>query len=143
MALNQMQKANLEKLKLENEGVSAAGRKKEVATDEAVLFISLGGLAGEALNILKGKAVKAFGGRESLKKIRFLAVDSDQISLSLIQRRQDGEGGNLDDGEIFSVYDASMCNILRQGYEGAPEDTQEWLSQTCTGIVINENGAQA
>ena len=141
MSLTRDQKRKLEKLSIDKEGVSFVYKHTDRETTVPTIVISLGGLGGETLNILKGKITKNIGKTET---IHFLAVDTDDSKdLKQICKSDDGFGhGNLERDETLSLFDPAASMLLARGASRAPEDAQEWLNPAFPARIIDSMGAQ-
>ena len=137
MALTAEQRKKLEKLSIENEGLSFV-KKSLKATKVPTIVIGLGGMGCETLNILKGKVKKNLG---NPKNIKFLAVDSDETDL-VNYKKSISEEGHLEDGETLSLYDPGITELLINHGINRPPYTYEWMRKDFPEVRIANNGAQ-
>ena len=137
MALSPDQKQKLAKLSIDNEGISFV-EKSLKGTPLPTIVISLGGLGGETLNILKKKFIKNIGVRPNIK---FLAIDSDEGDLRHIKKSTYKEG-YLDDSETIGLYDPSIAEILLRHGINKPPYINEWMRKDFPEVRIDNAGAQ-
>ena len=137
MALTAEQKKKLEKLSIDNEGLSFV-KKSMKATKVPTVVIGLGGMGCETLNILKKKVIKDLGNPENIK---FLAIDSDESELKKY-KKSTSETGHLEDGETLSLYDSGIVQLLTNHGINRPPFTYEWMREDFPETRIENNGAQ-
>lgn len=139
MPLSAEQKKKLEKLSIQKEGLDFVHRSTR-ATSVPTIIISLGGLGGETLNILKGKFIRNVGTSDH---IYFLAIDSNAaVDLKRFSKSQ-SESGNLEDNEVFSIYESSISNLLMNHGINRPPYTYEWMVKNFPETKLDDKGAQA
>ena len=137
MALTAEQRKKLEKLSINNEGLSFV-EKSMKATPVPTIVIALGGIGCETLNILKGKVIKNLGNPANVK---FLAIDSCEEELDCL-RKSRTENGHLEDGETISLFDPGIASILLNHGRNRPPYTNEWMRRDFPEVRIDNSGAQ-
>ncbi|MCD7884710.1 MAG: tubulin-like doman-containing protein [Lachnospiraceae bacterium] len=131
------QKERLARLSLEKGGVAFVNRGMH-ANPNPTLVVSLGGLGGDTLNMLKGKMLRQLGRPDN---IHFLAIDADAANGLKSIKHSSSEQGYLDDDETFGLYRQGMSQILVDPTK-RPEFTYSWMQNPFPQKVINDNGAQ-
>ena len=80
------------------------------------IVVSLGGLGGQTLNVLKGKFIRQIGGSDH---IYFRMIDTCQTEIDNLKKvKSDGtvnSMGNLEKEEAISLYDPAISHILMPG----------------------------
>ncbi len=137
MALSADQKQKLAKLSIENEGISFV-EKSLAGTPLPTIVISLGGIGGETLNILKQKFLKNIGSKPNIK---FLAIDSDETDLTKLKKSQN-DNGYLEDAETIPLYDPTIAEILLDNGRHRPPYINEWMRKDFPQCRIDNRGAQ-
>ena len=136
--LSNDQKKKLEDLSLRKGGVAFVG-KQAMPTPVPTILISLGGLGGETLNVLKRKVEESIGSQEHFY---WLAVDSDEVTdLKSIQRSK-SEDGYLEDEETMGLFDPSIGGILKGGMVHLPAFAKKWLAPNFPQVQLDGTGAQ-
>ena len=105
------------------------------------IVVSLGGLGGQTLNVLKGKFIRQIGGSDH---IYFRMIDTCQTEIDNLKKvKSDGtvnSMGNLEKEEAISLYDPAISHILMPG--NIPPYIKSWLNSELIGCIFKNNGAQ-
>lgn len=141
MALSASQKEKLKALEVERGGVAFATTRSQVKPNPTIV-ISLGGLGGKTLNILKGKFEKEIG---SSDHVYFRMIDTCENDMnSLCTTNADGTPNNstvanVERVETIALYNTAMANIL---FDPVPAEITRWLNPQLKGTTIDNTGAQ-
>lgn len=141
MALSASQKEKLKALEVERGGVAFASKRSQVKPNPTIV-ISLGGLGGKTLNILKGKFAKEIGTSDH---VYFRMIDTCENDMSsLCTTNADGTPNNntvanVDRVETIALYNTTMTKIL---FDPIPAEITRWLNPQLKGTVIDNTGAQ-
>ncbi|MGN0256629.1 MAG: tubulin-like doman-containing protein [Chordicoccus sp.] len=162
MALTESQKMKLSRLSIARDGLSQYNRAAS-PTSETTVYIGLGGIGCETVNLLKNKTRNSYAS--------FLAVDTDEhLLVRQIRGKADparGEepaAGNASSGnltapavkgevinpnppalsfdETLCLYDQSMSGILLNRQENLPPFVKEWFNSGFPDIRLDSHGAQ-
>lgn len=127
-------KHGMEKIGVRKEGIF---RKRGVGvTKIPTVILSVGGLGGRTLNMLKRKMVHAYGESDH---VWYLAIDTMQKELEDLT--VSGKGGYLAENETILIYDTTIGGILVE--PGAcPPHINQWRQQGKLQKRLNNTGAQ-
>lgn len=140
MALSEARKAKLKELELTRGGVAFVSERSRV-TPTPTIIISLGGLGGRTLNVLKGKFRSKIGESDH---IYFRVIDTDKEDANnLLRYREDGTlsfSGNMEAEEIIELYDDAIAKLLAPA--NCPAYIRNWLNDELLGKKLDDKGAQ-
>lgn len=142
MALSQAKKDKLKELELNKSGVAFVSEKSHVKPNPTII-ISLGGLGGRTVNMLKGKFEKEIG---SSDKVFFRVIDTcvdDTNKISKVKNdgtRNSNPNAYMDSAETITLYEPIIEKLLYK--ESIPQNIKEWLNPSLIGTPLKGDGAQ-
>lgn len=142
MPLTPRQKEKLKELELEKGGVAFASAKS-AATPNPTVVISLGGLGGKTLNVLKGKFKREIGSCDHIffRMIDTSKKDTEELCTTYADGRQNpSKVANLDIGETIALYNSGIAHMLKK--ENLPPTIAEWLNTELIGTELDNTGAR-
>lgn len=126
-------KKALKELSVKGGGSLVKRIKKTVIAESAnVLFIGLGGMGCDTINVLKKNFVNDYADNGQVK---FLAIDSHKDALKDIDI---AHGGFLTKSEQFELYSSDATQLL----VNPPANVRSWLGRDLEPVLIQNDGAQ-
>ena len=130
MALTETQRKNLSKLDvMEGTGIFTNNTKVN-SVDQPTVIISLGGLGGKTLNLLKQQINRRVNKENN--SIKLLAIDSSDADIKKLI-----DYGNLTKDETLSLYESSIP-AMTASPEAIPAYIRKWLRSDHMPVLNGE-----
>ena len=142
MPLSNSQKQKLHELELNRGGVAFV-QQRSIAKPNPTIILSLGGLGGKTINMLKGKFKSEIG---ECDHIYFRMIDTDKKDTDQLCRiMSNGEvnplsGAYMETQECINLYDPQIHKLLLD--ENIPQHISDWLNPALKGTLLDNNGAK-